>query len=131
MGEPRSRWIVPLLLAVLVAGVTLKVFVHGNYCLVPSTFLQPGEEGTAETSVYGLPLYRGAGTDHQGMYRAAVWWYETTLLAEWAVAVAVGAGAYLLVRWLRGCSRVPLPGQAQRPSKCSASEGDADVRRSG
>jgi hypothetical protein len=107
MGEPRSRWIVPLLVAVLVAGVTLGALVHGNCCLVPSTFLQPGEEGRAETSVYGIPVYRVAGTDHQGMYREAVWWYETTLLAEWGAAVAVGAGVYLLVRWLQGRGRAP------------------------
>src|SRR3954468_16900374 len=111
MGEPHDRRLVPLLIALAVAGVTVKVLVHGNYCLVPSTFLKADEVGTAETSFYGIPLYRGAGTDHMGTYRAAVWWYESALLAEWAAAVAVGVGVYLLLRWWqrRGASPAGQP----------------------
>ena len=101
MGESHDLRIVPLLIALIVAGVTLKVLVHGNYCLVPSTSLKDGDAGAAETWVYGISLYRGAGTDHTGMYREAIWWYEKALLVEWGAAVAVGVGVYLLLRWWR------------------------------
>jgi hypothetical protein len=99
MGWPYDRRIVALLVALLVAGVSVKALVAGNYCLVPSTFHKPGELDKAETSVYGIPLYVSAGTDYMGMYREAVWWYETALLVEWGAAVAVGVGVYLVMRW--------------------------------
>src|SRR4051812_43776958 len=125
MSEPDDRRIVPLLVALLVAGVTLKALVHGNYCLVPSTFLKPGEVGTAETSVYRIALYRGGGTDHLGMYREAVWWCETVLLAEWGIAVAVGVGVSLLVRWWRGRGGVSPADQPQKPNQWFGEGGGA------
>ena len=116
MGEPQDRRIVPLLIALVVAGMTVEALVHGNYCLVPSTSLKAGEVGAAETSVYGIVLYRGAGTDHMGMYREAVWWYETALLAEWGAAVAVGVVVYVLVRRWRERGRASPSGLPQTPN---------------
>jgi hypothetical protein len=116
MGGPHFGRVVPLLVALLVAAVTVKILVHGNYCLVPGASLKPGEVGTAETSVYGIPLYRSAGTDHAGMYREAVWWYETTLLVEWGAAVAVGVGTYLVLRWCWGHGIASPADQSQTPN---------------
>jgi hypothetical protein len=95
--------IVPLLIALAVAVLVLQVLSHGNYCLVPTEFLQPGDVGRAETSIYGFALYRKAGIDHEGMYHQAVWWYEMALWGEWLIAVALGATVYLVlrVRWRR------------------------------
>jgi hypothetical protein len=125
MGGPQDRGVVPLLVALFVAAVTLKALVHGNYCLVPSTFLKPGEVGTVETSVYGILLYRGAGSDHTGMYREAVWWYKTALLAEWCAAGAAGAGAYLVVRWWRGPGSGSPARQPQTPNPALQHTGGA------
>jgi hypothetical protein len=97
--------LVAFVVALLLAGVTLKLLVQGNYCLVPRANLKPGEVGIAETSVYGIPLYRATGTEEMGMYHDAIWWYETALLVEWGFAVVVGAGTYfLVVRVLAGPS---------------------------
>ena len=79
-------------------------------------FLKIEEVGTAETSVHGIVLYRGAGTDHIGMYREAVWYYEAALLAEWGAAVTVGIGVYMLVRWLQTRVGACPDGPSQTPN---------------
>jgi hypothetical protein len=110
MAVPYGRRIAPLLVALILAAVALRALVLGNYCLVPSAALSPGQAPTAETSVYGFVLYRGVGVDQQTMYREAVWWYEAALLAEWTIAVAAGVSVYLLLRlWRAVRPQVLLP----------------------
>jgi hypothetical protein len=50
-------------------------------------------------SIYGVALYREVGSDQPAMYRRAVGWYETALLVEWGMGVAVRAVVYALLRW--------------------------------
>jgi hypothetical protein len=94
----QHRRVAAFLIALCVAAIVVTVLVRGNYCVVPSAFLQPGEAGTAEMSIYGVALYREVGSDHPAIYRRAVGWYETTLLVEWGMGVAVGAVVYGFLR---------------------------------
>lgn len=98
-GKRQNRRFIAILIAVCFADLVVKVLIRGNYCLVPTESLQRSEAGTAETSVYGLVLYREVGIDHREMYRQAVWWYETALLVEWAIGVMVGTLVYVVLRW--------------------------------
>jgi hypothetical protein len=116
MSGPNKRRVVPLVIALVVAGVFFELLICGNYCLLPSQHLQPWEkEYTAEMSIYGIPLYRRAGPDNKAMYDEVYWWYETTLLAEWGVAVVIGVGVYLVVRWWRERGRSSFAGPPQTP----------------
>ncbi len=126
---PHDRCVVPLLIAWVVAGVTLNVLLHGNRCLAPNIRFEGGEVGTAEMSVYGIALYRGTTTDttmgvyREAMviYREAVWRLKTALLVEWGVAAAVGVGVYLFARlfawWWRGRARSLASGKHAEPGE--------------
>jgi len=113
MGELHDRYVVPLLIALVVAGVTLHVFFLGHRGHLPSIRLEIGEVGTAEISVFGIVLYRGTTMgvhrEAMGIYREAIWWQETALLVEWGVAAAVGVGVYIFARWWR--ARSPTSGK--------------------
>jgi hypothetical protein len=98
IGLLQDRRIAPFLIALAVAGLLLSIFLHGNFCLVPSTNIKVGELATAEVSIYGIALYRQSGVESEAMYQQAVWLYEMSILCEWLVAVAVGAIVYLVLR---------------------------------
>ncbi len=104
-----KRRIVLLLIALAVAYGTAKALLLGTYCLVPSAFLKADESGTAETSIYGVVLYRETGTDHTQMYHQAVWWHEVTLNGIWAAAVVTGTGTYLIAGRFWRRETIPPP----------------------
>ena len=108
VGRLNKQRIVLVVIASAIASVTLRILSLGTYCLVPSTNLKVGELATAETSIYGLVLYRETGTDYMDMYHQAVWWYEVTLIGIWAAAVVAGVGACVIV------GRLWRPGGAER-----------------
>ena len=94
----KNRRIVLFLVALVCAIVTLKSLSLGLYCSVPSAIQDAGNVDTAETSIYGVVLYRETGTERMRMYHQAVWWYEATLFGIWGTAVVVGTGVYLVGR---------------------------------
>ena len=120
-GLFRDRWVAPLLIALAVAGLSLRLILPGNYCLVPSEFLQPGEAGSAQTSVYGVVLYRESGTDVRGMYEQAVWWHEIAIEVEWGIATVAETAVYLV---LRVRQRGPRQG-AVGPNQAAGADGPA------
>jgi hypothetical protein len=86
-----------IVIALAVAFITLQGLLFGTRCLVPDPFLKAGEVGTAETSIYGVALYRETGTDHIELYDRAVWWFQATGLGIWAAAVVTGTSVYLIL----------------------------------
>jgi hypothetical protein len=53
-----KRRVALILIALAIAFITFQVLLLGTRCLVPSPFLNAGEVGTAETSIYGGVLYK-------------------------------------------------------------------------
>ncbi len=103
----RSVKIATLLIALVAAGLVVKLLAMGSYCRVLGTSLKPGETASAETAIHGVVVYQETGTDHQRIYDAAVWWYEMTLLGEGLIALLVGTAVYAGLSIKLGGRRLP------------------------
>jgi hypothetical protein len=94
-----------ILIAVVVAGLTLHLLTSGNRCQLPRTNLRMGETDSAEVSVHGYSIYSDKGSDASAMYRGALISYWALILGEWAASIGVAAIAYALLRMVGSSSR--------------------------
>ena len=99
-----DRRIVPFLIALVGAALLLEVLIRGNYCLVPSALLGPGEVGTAETSVHGVPSLFNPLPPHGANNLTTPAWVRAHLLAVAAKDVDDGLSGCPLSPWTPGAS---------------------------
>ena len=86
-----------ILIAVIVAGLSLHLLTSGNRCQLPRTNLRLGETDSAEVSVHGYTVYSENGSDASAMYRAALFSYWALILCEWVGSVGLAALVYALL----------------------------------